>query len=130
MCVKFTTKIRQTKKKRVAYKIVRHAELVHSVFFSEWLSYNRETQSGYKDNGGDIRYKIGELVESDMDITPGIFMYPKRGFYFRDSCTRSLLKMEIPKGTRYRLGKEIRDKRPVICVEKAIPIEEVSDRCV
>lgn len=52
-------------------------------------------------------------------------MYPKRNFYFHGGPTRSLLKMEIPAGTRYRLAKEVRDRRPVICVEKAIPIEEM-----
>lgn len=82
MCVKFTTKMRRTRKKRIAYKIVRHVELVHSIFFSEWLPHNREIQSGYEDNGGDLHYKIGELVESDVDTTPGILCTLKETFIF------------------------------------------------
>jgi len=125
MCVEFTTKIRQIKKKRIAYKIVRHPELVHTLFFSQWQSHERLPQDKYEGRGANLRYRIGELVESNMDITPGIFMYTKKSRTFRGSANRALLKMEIPEGTRYRLGREMSDKRPVICAEKAIPIEEL-----
>jgi len=124
MCVKFTTKIRQTKRRRFAYKEVRHPELVYPLFFSRWVPQKRLIQTGYENKGYTITYKMGEVAKSDMDVTPGIFMYSRRCPFHRNASV-SLLRMEIPVGTRYRLGKEDTTQRTVICAEKAIPVKEV-----
>lgn len=125
MCVDFTTEIQRTKTKRIAYKIVRCTEVLPRMFLSQWAPYNRLIQTGCKGKGKNIHYRIGESVESNMDTTPGIFMYSMERPYFRGGTVKTVLKMEIPEGTRYREGEEATTRKSIICAEKVIPIEEL-----
>jgi len=123
MCVKFTTKIKRTKRRRFAFKEVTHPELIYSIFYSRWMPHARLVQRGYTNKGEIVSYKIGEVSESDMEKTPGIFMYSKKGHFHRNS-TVCLLRMEIPVGTKYRLGIEEVTRRHCICAEKVVPLGE------
>lgn len=106
MCLEFKkgARVVTAKKDIECYKIVREG---FDGFYSQWKPDHRE--NGDRILGIDIEYKIGETFESPFENTHGLYLFDNLKDVFRitkenDFRDWKILKVIIPKGTKYKRG--------------------------